>query len=154
MLTENIPEKERYKINIIPCNTANFSKRQMTKARSADDMDMLIKDVPDVVESVSSKKIDLDQGFESPDKDGQKGGQMFDHLAMIANRARNVERKNKKMKSYIDIKIGADSFISEKAGKFSDYYKIMNRIGEGGYGQVFKVQHKITGFIRAMKSNH
>ena len=29
----------------------------------------------------------------------------------------------------------------------------MSRIGEGGYGQVFKVQHKKTGLIRAMKSN-
>ena len=72
--------------------------------------------------------------------------------AAIANRARNVERKQKKMKSYIDIKIGAESFISAKTGKFSDYYKILSRIGEGGYGQVFKVQHKKSGLVRAMKS--
>lgn len=54
---------------------------------------------------------------------------------------------------YIEIKIGAESFISEKAGKFSDFYRILSRIGEGGYGQVFKVQHKKSNLIRAMKSS-
>ena len=76
------------------------------------------------------------------------------HLAMIAFRARTVERKQKKTRSFVDVKIGADSFISERAGKFSDFYRILSRIGEGGYGQVFKVQHKKTGLIRAMKSRH
>jgi calcium-dependent protein kinase len=28
----------------------------------------------------------------------------------------------------------------------------LSRIGEGGYGQVFKVQHKKTSLMRAMKS--
>lgn len=53
---------------------------------------------------------------------------------------------------HIDVKISPQSFISENSGKFADYYKILASIGQGGYGQVYKVQHKNTGMIRAMKS--
>lgn len=56
------------------------------------------------------------------------------HLAMIALRARTVDRKQKKTRSFVDVKIGANSFISERTGKFSDFYRILSRIGEGGYG--------------------
>lgn len=51
-----------------------------------------------------------------------------------------------------DMKIGPENFINEKSGKFSDYYQILTRLGEGGYGQVFKVVHKKSQLIRAMKS--
>jgi serine/threonine protein kinase len=50
------------------------------------------------------------------------------------------------------MKISPESFINERNGQFSDFYKILSSIGQGGYGQVFKVQHKNTGLIRAMKS--
>jgi serine/threonine protein kinase len=51
------------------------------------------------------------------------------------------------------MKIGSSSFVSERAGRFTSFYRIISRIGEGGYGQVYKVQHKKTGMIRAMKSS-
>lgn len=50
------------------------------------------------------------------------------------------------------MKIGPENFINEKTGKFSDYYQILTRLGEGGYGQVFKVVHKKSQLVRAMKS--
>ena len=50
------------------------------------------------------------------------------------------------------MKIGSSSFVSERTGRFTSFYRIITRIGEGGYGQVYKVQHKKTGMIRAMKS--
>jgi calcium-dependent protein kinase len=56
------------------------------------------------------------------------------------------------MLGFINIKIAPESFISEKTDKFSDFYKILTSVGQGGYGQVFKVQHKNSGLIRAMKS--
>ena len=42
------------------------------------------------------------------------------------------------------MKIGSSSFVSERTGKFTSFYRIITRIGEGGYGQVYKVQHKKT----------
>lgn len=53
---------------------------------------------------------------------------------------------------HVDHKFGPESFISEKNGKFSDVYKVLASIGEGGYGKVFKVEHKSSQIIRAMKS--
>lgn len=50
------------------------------------------------------------------------------------------------------MKIGPENFINEKTGKFSDCYQILTRLGEGGYGQVFKVVHKKSQLVRAMKS--
>lgn len=143
--------KERYKINIIPCNSGHFGKKPPVKSRSVDDTEV---DQSDQLPTLSPENP-MDQSSNTtiviPKDEGGRPLTTNPHLAMIAFRARTVERKTKKTRSYIDVKIGADSFISEKAGKFSDYYRILSRIGEGGYGQVFKVQHKKTGLIRAMK---
>ena len=42
-------------------------------------------------------------------------------------------------------------FVSEKKTKITNDYDILNTIGQGGYGSVKKVVHKITGEVRAMK---
>lgn len=117
-----------------------------------DDLGALLndKEIPSSLEAEEEHSNSHSQSI--PKDEGGRPLTTNPHLAMIAFRARTVDRKQKKTRSYIDVKIGADSFISEKTGKFSDYYRILSRIGEGGYGQVFKVQHKKTGLIRAMKS--
>ncbi len=157
MMLNALPEKDRYKINVIPCNTSTLAIKQVAgRSRSVDDMDVVnnpsVESPPKVWSAVKQ-----DISMEEIQKLAQK------HLLMIAGRAKNVTRKMNKVKSAaqlsssrvdIDIKIGYESFVSENNGKFSDYYRILNRIGEGGYGQVFKVQHKKSGLIRAMKSIH
>jgi len=96
-LTKGLPEKQRYKINIIPCNnTGNLSKRHLPKSKSVEDMDTI-------------NKPGLEDEPDSPEKPPKApGGPVVKelsktlaekHITMIANRARNVERKNKKMKS-------------------------------------------------------
>lgn len=42
-------------------------------------------------------------------------------------------------------------FVSEKKGKISNDYDILTVVGKGGYGEVKKVIHKLTGDVRAMK---
>ena len=42
-------------------------------------------------------------------------------------------------------------FINEKKGKVTNDYVVQETIGKGGYGEVKKVVHKITGETRAMK---
>jgi len=42
-------------------------------------------------------------------------------------------------------------FISEKKGKITNDYEILATLGKGGYGEVKKVIHKLTGDVRAMK---
>jgi calcium-dependent protein kinase len=42
-------------------------------------------------------------------------------------------------------------FVSEKKGKITNDYEILSVVGKGGYGEVKKVIHKITGDARAMK---
>lgn len=80
-------------------------------------------------------------------------------IELIALRSRALTRRLTKIKSkstllgHIDLKISPESFISENTGKFNDCYRIIGSVGQGGYGQVFKVQHKNTGIIRAMKSS-
>lgn len=56
--------------------------------------------------------------------------------------------KNKLSK---EIKINSDLFISEKLTKFEDNYITLKELGEGSFGKVFKVKHKYTGSIRAVK---
>jgi hypothetical protein len=79
-------------INIIPCNSGNMSKRVISKSRSADDMDVVIR---------------KDSEPESPEKKVRQLPEIINplnilatkHIEMIASRARTVERKQKKMKS-------------------------------------------------------
>lgn len=81
--------KDRYKINIIPCNTGKVAKEVLPKSRSVDDMDIIVK----------SAGIDPGSPQKPPaDKDKKKDLAMK-HLGMIAKRAKDVQRKQKKMKS-------------------------------------------------------
>lgn len=69
-----------------------MSKRHITKSRSADDMDVVILNESEP-ESPEKKVRPL------PDMIGPLNHLANKHIAMIASRARTVERKQKKMKS-------------------------------------------------------
>ena len=166
LLHKVLPEQERYKINIISCET---SKRSlvMPKSKSAEDLGSAIVAVsnedsvnkPDVLQSKNSLKqtASAEQNTNTnPNPITEKA------FMMIANRAQAMVRKQRRAKckqcnmtiAFIpDMKIGPENFINEKTGKFSDFYQILTRLGEGGYGQVFKVVHKKSQLVRAMKSN-
>ena len=42
-------------------------------------------------------------------------------------------------------------FVSEGRGKIDQKYDFLETLGQGGFGVVKKVRHKITGELRAMK---
>ena len=50
------------------------------------------------------------------------------------------------------MKVSVDIFVSLKKGSFSLQYNIGEVLGEGAYGKVWKVTHKTTKIMRAMKS--
>lgn len=52
---------------------------------------------------------------------------------------------------YEGLLLDANMFINEKKGKVTNDYDVGEIIGKGGYGEVKKVIHKITGETRAMK---
>lgn len=87
-----MPEKQRYKINIIPCNSGNVSKRVISKSRSADDMDVAV--LKEAEPESPEKKV-----RQLPEVIPALSGLASKHIQMIATRARTVERKQKKMKS-------------------------------------------------------
>ena len=57
-------------------------------------------------------------------------------LARLANISKDIRIKN---------------LITLIGSKPEENYKIINKLGKGSFGSVFKVKHKITGEIRAMK---
>lgn len=91
IIMKGLPEKERYKINIIPCNSGNLSKRNIPKSRSVEDLDEVLKAGPKREEDVSNRS--------SFDKSRGGADKVFENLSMIANRARSVERKAKRPRS-------------------------------------------------------
>ena len=50
------------------------------------------------------------------------------------------------------MKVSVDIFVSLKKGAISSYYTIGEVLGEGAYGKVWKVTHKKSLMVRAMKS--
>ena len=49
------------------------------------------------------------------------------------------------------LKINKESFVAIYKGDITQYYEIIKKIGEGGYGKIYKVKNKESGDIRAMK---
>ena len=63
-------------------------------------------------------------------------------------KARNPLRHTSSEK---DLKVNAGLVVNCNSENPKDKYKILKKVGEGGYGTVWKVQHIKTGLIRAMK---
>lgn len=89
LIMKGMPQKERYKINIIPCNSGNMSRRNIPKSKSAEDIDELIKE-----EQKREEELGDDKMFEK-----SKADRLLENLTMIATRARSVERKAKRPRS-------------------------------------------------------
>ena len=65
-----------------------------------------------------------------------------------------IEYQNKQSKllqSLDRIIVDTKSFIKD-SGKLEDSYSILNKLGEGTFGSVYRVIHKLTDQIRAMKT--
>ena len=50
-----------------------------------------------------------------------------------------------------ELKINKESFVTITKGDITQNYEIIKKIGEGGYGKIYKVKNKESGDIRAMK---
>jgi calcium-dependent protein kinase len=68
-------------------------------------------------------------------------------LSRDSNKSGKDDRKNKIHK----IKIIGSILVQKCAGDPLEHYEILNKLGEGTFGEVFKVLHKSYKCIRAMK---
>ena len=57
----------------------------------------------------------------------------------------------KEFKSLKALPINTEKIIRKQSGNPLDYYDVLKKLGKGTFGTVYKVMHKTTGTIRAMK---
>jgi len=55
------------------------------------------------------------------------------------------------VKEISKVPINKAAFVKEQKGKIKAKYRVLETIGRGSYGEVKKIQHKVTGELRAMK---
>jgi calcium-dependent protein kinase len=53
-----------------------------------------------------------------------------------------------------ELKVTGGDFVVEKKGKLRDSYRIGNKLGDGAFGSVRKITHRLTGELRAVKTIH
>ncbi|OMJ74518.1 hypothetical protein SteCoe_26520 [Stentor coeruleus] len=52
------------------------------------------------------------------------------------------------------LRVSGGDFVTEKIGKLRDTYRIGNKLGDGAFGSVRKITHRVTGEARAVKTIH
>lgn len=85
---QGLPEKERYKINVIPCNTNTMSKISMPKSKTCDD-------IPDKREPAAVHPVSKEAVLEEPGM--QKATQR--NLELIAIKTKALTRRMSKIRS-------------------------------------------------------
>ena len=53
-----------------------------------------------------------------------------------------------------ELKVTGGDFVTEKKGKLRDNYRIGNKLGDGAFGSVRKITHRVSGEHRAVKTIH
>ncbi|CAG9334218.1 unnamed protein product [Blepharisma stoltei] len=53
-----------------------------------------------------------------------------------------------------ELKVSQSDFVVENQGKLRDTYRIGSKLGDGAFGSVRKITHRVTGEIRAVKTIH
>ncbi|CAK86645.1 unnamed protein product (macronuclear) [Paramecium tetraurelia] len=61
------------------------------------------------------------------------------------------EKRKESVSSVGTLKLGVEVFVNLKQGNIHKYYVTGEVLGEGSYGKVWKVTHKNSGMVRAMK---
>ena len=70
---------------------------------------------------------------------------------LVTTNVNSIKQPVSSIKKELSLKINFSAFVNEVDANPFDKYEIINKLGEGGYGKVFKVKSKTTNTIRAMK---
>jgi calcium-dependent protein kinase len=92
--------------------------------------------------SPSKEKIAVKDNIKYKEK---KAVNVVEQTAITTNHINNEEDDNKKLK------IAKSMLVAENKDKISKSYKILEKIGEGSFGKVYKVIYILTNQLRAMK---
>eukprot|EP00919_Chromeraceae_sp_WS-2016_P068019 GHVR01161201.1.p1 GENE.GHVR01161201.1~~GHVR01161201.1.p1 ORF type:complete len:158 (-),score=2.70 GHVR01161201.1:2993-3466(-) len=81
-----------------------------------------------------------------------KGISKSNEKKVKANDCPNPSISSSKSKISKKISISTEDFVIRKVGVFDDDYIVVGELGEGSFGKVYKVYHKILKMNRALKT--
>ena len=73
-------------------------------------------------------------------------GKKEEAITVLQKQSKSRKKVNRKLS------IDPEKFVMCKVGKFDQDYEIVDKIGEGSFGTVYKVKHKNLQLERALKT--
>lgn len=68
-----------------------------------------------------------------------------------SRRIKTTTIQRNKINDITKLIVSENDFVQEKNANPSDFYEKLTHLGEGSFGEVYKVRNKLTGSVRAMK---
>jgi calcium-dependent protein kinase len=102
------------------------------------------------IKKIPSNTFDNENNFNNK-LNNENNNENINNIQNANNNNNLINQIIKKSKDEIRVNVNATHVVNQKECSPADFYTIEKRLGEGSFGEVYKVRHKNLDIVRAMK---